>query len=57
MLKKTYDRVKEAIPSSNPRTIAEIERDTRQLTRLERLMDFLFALLIWGIFQSLPYRF
>lgn len=54
MLKKTIDRVKDSIPTTRQRTVAEMERDARQLTRLERLMDFLFALLIWGVFQNLP---
>lgn len=33
---------------------AEIKRDILQLTRLERLMDVVFALVIWRLFTFLP---
>lgn len=36
------------------RTLAMLERETRQLTRLQTIMDVVFALLIWRIFQFLP---
>lgn len=54
MLKKSIDKVKAAIPKEKPRTEAELERDAKQLKRLERLIDFIFAILIWQVFQNLP---
>lgn len=54
MLKKSIDKVKAAIPKTKPRTEAELERDAKQLIRLERLIDFIFAILIWQVFQNLP---
>ena len=54
MLKKSIDKVKEVLPKSKLRTGAELERDAKQLIRLERLIDFIFAILIWQIFQNLP---
>lgn len=53
MLNKSVKKVQKLV-QSKPRTIAELERDSKQLKRLERLIDFIFAILIWQLFQSLP---
>jgi uncharacterized membrane protein len=53
MLNKTIKTVRKTM-EVKPRTDAELERDTRQLRRLERLVDVIFALLIWAVFQNLP---
>ena len=53
MLKKSIEKVKE-VTKSKPRTVAELGRDAKQLKRLERLIDVIFAILIWSIFQNLP---
>lgn len=53
MLKKSIDKIKNAA-SAAPRTKAELQRDTKQLVRLERLIDVIFAILIWMVFQNLP---
>ena len=53
MLRKSLEKAKE-ITLDKPRTMAELERDAKQLKRLERLIDVLFAILIWMVFQSLP---
>ena len=53
MLKKSIEKVKQ-VSKSKPRTGAELERDAKQLKRLERLIDVIFAILIWMVFQNLP---
>ena len=53
MLKKSIEKVKE-VTKSKPRTVAELDRDAKQLKRLERLIDVIFAILLWSIFQNLP---
>ena len=53
MLKKSIDKVKQ-VTKTKPRTTAELERDAKQLKRLERLIDVIFAILIWMILQNLP---
>ena len=54
MLKKTIRSAATRTFSQKPRTVAELERDRKQLVRLERLIDFIFAILIWQLFQNLP---
>lgn len=53
MLKKSIDTVKGFV-KDKPKTVAELERNAKQLKRLERLIDVIFAILIWMIFQNLP---
>lgn len=53
MLKKTMEKAR-GMAKVRPRTQAELERDAKQLKRLERLMDVIFAILIWSVFQNLP---
>ena len=53
MLKKSIETVKK-VTQVAPRTKAELQRDAKQLIRLERLIDVIFAILIWMIFQNLP---
>ena len=53
MLKKTMEKAR-GIAKVRPRTQAELERDAKQLKRLERLIDVIFAILIWSVFQNLP---
>jgi uncharacterized membrane protein len=53
MLKKTFQKIKQ-IATPAPRTVAEFERDEKQLARMGVLVDVLFAILIWQIFQYLP---
>jgi uncharacterized membrane protein len=53
MLEKTIDKAKQVI-LPNDRTKAQLERDAKQLQRLERLIDVIFAILIWMVFQNLP---
>lgn len=53
MLKKSIDKVRQ-VTKVKPRTTAELERDAKQLRRLERLIDVIFAILIWMVFQNLP---
>jgi uncharacterized membrane protein len=53
MLKKTINKAKDLV-KVKPRTAAELERDARQLKRLERLIDVIYAILIWAVFQNLP---
>jgi len=53
MLRKSIEQVQK-MTKSKQRTTAELERDAKQLQRLERLIDFIFAILIWQLFQNLP---
>lgn len=53
MLRKSIEQVQK-LTESKQRTTAQLERDAKQLKRLERLIDFIFAILIWQLFQSLP---
>lgn len=53
MLKESIKKIKQ-VTRTKLRTTAELERNTKQLTRLERLIDIIFAILIWMVFQNLP---
>jgi hypothetical protein len=47
-------RWRNILPTKNQKSEAILEREGRQLLRLQVLLDVIFALILWRIFQLLP---